>query len=191
MPASLALCRAVIRNATVLAVPFRRRRCIPIGGDCILFWHENPNPQNQEPTNTQASLQKPPLALVSKDYVYPVLLPLHPHPATQDLPTSRSVCPPLLSVCCPVVFASQPSFSHVSCSSLFFPKDYFHPVLVSLCPPSMAPKVRRSSEASVSRCSAFAARWCLHLSPPRLSYVSCSFPRFPLFPSSHPCQPQL
>jgi hypothetical protein len=83
-------------------------------------------------------------------------------------------------------------FLHVSCSSFSFPKDYFHPVRVSLCPPSFDPKVRHSSEASVSRYSAFAARWCLHLSPP-FSHVSCSFlvSLFSLFPSSHPCQLQL
>ncbi len=183
VPASWSLCRADIRNATVLAVPFRRRRFIPRRRRhsllALKFTSGKPGTHQHPSVSAKISscfegLRSPRTVAVHPASCNPKVCRLR----EASLPRSSAFVVRWCLHLSPSLFARQLFVA-------LFPKDYFHPVRVSLCPPSLDPNVHHGSEASGSRCSAFDARWCLHLSPPFL-HVSCSFPVFPFSPRLTP-----
>jgi hypothetical protein len=179
VPASWSLCRADIRNATVLAVPFRRRRFVPRRRlhSLLALKLTSAKPGTGQHPSVSAKTSSCFECLRSPRTVAVLAASCNPKVCRLRealIPRSSAFVVRWCLHFSPSLFARQLFVA-------LFPKDYFHPVRVSLGPPSLDPNVRHGPEASVSRCSAFDARWCLHLSPPFL-HVSCSLLVLPFFP---------
>jgi len=190
LPASWSLSRADIRNATVLAVPFRRRRFIPRRRLHSLLALKLTSKKPGTEQHPSVSVKK--LLLFRRTTFTPYCCRSSRILQPKSLPSSRSVYPPLLSVRCPVVFASQPlPFRTSAVRRSRSPRTTSTPYSCrfallrltqrfAILQKRLSPAAPRSMPGGVC---------ILALLVFRTSAVR--FPSFPLFPSSHPCQPQL
>ena len=179
VPASWSLCRADIRNATVLAVPFRRRRFIPRRRlhSLLALKFTSGKPGTHQHPSVSAKISSCFEGLRS-----PRTVAVHPASCNPKVCRLREASLPRSSAF--VVrwcLHLSPPFSHVSCSSLFFPRTTFTPyasrfALLRLIPTfamvqkRLSPAAQRSMPGGV----------CISALPFCTSAVRFPFSPFPL-----------